>query len=65
MLTSLSINLPVVSGIKEVNGVQEIFTGPSLMMAAIQLKASMRSDISLGLPEPAADVPFWHLKVHL
>lgn len=49
------------SRIMEKNGAQETFAGPSLAIAAMQLSASMRTDMSLGPPE-TEDRPFLNLK---
>lgn len=59
--TSMSINLPVTSGIAEKNCAQETFAGPSFVIAAMQLSASMRRDLSLALPE-SKEIPLPHLE---
>lgn len=53
----MSINLPVISGVMEKNCGQETFAGPSFVIAAMQVSASMRTDTSLAFPDPN-DVPF-------
>lgn len=49
--TSMSINRPVTSGIIEENCEQETFAGPSFVIAAMQVRANIRRDISLVFPE--------------
>lgn len=51
-LTSMSINLPVISGIMKKNCEHDTFVGPSFVIAAMQLSASMMSVISFALPGP-------------
>lgn len=55
--TSISINLPIVSGMMEKKCTQDIFVGPSFIIAERQLSPSMRSDTS-----EAEDCPFPHVK---
>ena len=58
--TSMSISLPVISGIMEKKWEQEILAGPSFVIAATQVSTSMRRALSLAIPAPK-DLSFPHL----
>ena len=60
--TSMSINLPVISGTVVKNCGQETFAGPSFVIAELQVRASMSTDTSVDLIE-LVDSPFRDLAV--